>query len=215
MTMKSKYWFYFLLLPTLLAGCYPQGPEYTDELDLVLTNYDVNYDFKSSKTYAIPDSVIKITGDVFTDPDGNGKPTFLAATYSVPLLAAINQNMANAGWTRVSQSASPDVVILPSNMTTTNIYYYYDWYYWDWWYTGWYPYWGWYYPYYPYYVTGYRTGSIFLQMINRKVAVNTDNVPVVWSCIINGLAEGSSTDIITRAQNSVNSAFAQSPYLKH
>jgi hypothetical protein len=214
MTMKSKYWFY-LLLPTLLAGCYPQGPEYTDELDLVLTNYDVNFNFAGAKTYAIPDSVIKITGDVFTDPDGNGKPTFLSATYSVPLLAAINQNMSDYGWTRVSQSANPDVVLLPSNMTTTNIYYYYDWYYWDWWYTGWYPYWGWYYPYYPAYVTGYRTGSIFVQMIDRKGAAGTDKVPVTWSLIINGLAEGSTTDIITRAQNAVNSAFTQSSYLKH
>ena len=123
--------------------------------------------------------------------------------------------MADYGWTRVSQSANPDVVLLASNMTTTNIYYYYDWYYWDWWYTGWYPYWGWYYPYYPAYVTGYRTGSIFVQMIDRKGASGSDKVPVVWSMIINGLAEGSTSDIIVRSQNAVNSAFVQSPYLKH
>ncbi|MHA4844916.1 DUF4136 domain-containing protein [Flavitalea antarctica] len=211
--MKLKYWF-LLMLPAL-AGCYPQGPEYTDELDLVYTNYSPEFDFVSKKTYAIPDSVIKITGDVFNDPDGNGKPSFMTPAYSVPLLAQVNQNMTASGWTRVPLSANPDVVILPSTMTTTNIYYYYDWWYWDWWYSGWYPYWGWYYPYYPAYITGYRSGSIFLQMIDAKAAVGAENVPVVWSCIINGLAEGSSADLIARVQVSVDAAFAQSPYLKH
>jgi hypothetical protein len=216
MTMKLKYWF-LLLLPSLFAGCYPQGPEYTEELDLVYTNYSKEFDFTSKKTYSMPDSVIKITGDVFNDPDGNGKPSFMSPAYSVPLLAQVKQNMSANGWTLVNQSAKPDVVLLPSTMTTTNIYYYYDWYYWDWWYTGCNPYWGWYYPgwYYPAYVTGYRSGSIFIQMIDSKTAVGADNVPVVWSCILNGLAEGSSADLITRAQMGVDAAFAQSPYLKH
>lgn len=215
MTIKLRYWLAVFLLP-VLSGCYPEGAEYTEDLDLVYTNYSNQFDFASRKTYSIPDSVIKITGDVFNDPDGDGKPTFLSATYAVPIIAQIKKDMAANGWTLVDKNANPDVVILTSSMTTTNIYYYYDWWYWDWWYPGWYD-WGWYYPgyYYPAYVSGYRSGSVFFQMVDHKATLTADNVPVVWSAIINGLAEGSTTDITTRIQTSIDKAFAQSPYLKH
>ncbi len=50
----------FLYVPllaalTLLGSCYPEGPEYVDQLDLVLTNYDPNTDFKAMGTFAISD----------------------------------------------------------------------------------------------------------------------------------------------------------------
>ena len=62
----------------ILAGCYPKGAEYIDELDLVYTNFYDQFDFQAKTTYALPDSVIKITGENLNDPDGNGKPEFLA-----------------------------------------------------------------------------------------------------------------------------------------
>ena len=216
MTIKLHHWLALLILPAL-SGCYPEGAEYTDELDIVYTNYYDQFPFNSKQTYAIPDSVIKITGDNFEDPDGDNKPTFVPASYAVPILAQINQNMAANGWQRVNKNNNPDVVFLVSTMTTTNLYYYYDWYYWDWWYTGWAPWWGWYYPGYypPVYVEGYRSGSVFMQIIDSKAAPQADNVSVVWSGIINGLAEGTTTDIVGRLQTGIDRAFAQSPYLKH
>ncbi len=214
MTSKLRYWLVMLMLP-LLPACYPKGADYIEELDIVYTNYDANFDFASKKTYAIPDSVIKITGDNFEDPDGDGKPTFVGSQYSTAILAAINQNMTAAGWTKVNKNANPDVILLPSTMTTTNIYYYYDWWYWGWYYPGWCYCWGWYYPgYYPPYVSGYRSGSVFMQMIDHKaIGAATENIPVVWSVILNGLAEGN--NITARIQTNMDKAFAQSPYIKH
>ena len=216
MTSKSRYWLAVFLLP-IMWGCYPKGAEYIEDLDLVYTNYYKDFDFASKKTYAISDSVIKITGDAFTDPDGDGKPSFVAPATAAAIVNQIKQNMANYGWTLVNKNANPDVIILNSTMTTTNIYYYYDWWYWGWYYPGYYPGWGWYYPgyWYPPYVTGYRSGSVFTQMVDHKAAAGADNVPVVWSMIINGLNEGGTANVTSRVQTSIDKAFAQSPYLKH
>jgi len=213
MTSKFYRWLAILLLPAI-SGCYPKGPEYTDELDLVYTNYSSAFDFKAKHTFAIPDSVVKITGDNASDPDGNGKPEFAKSQYSTAILTALKSNMVANGWQQVDKRNNPDVLLLPSTMTTTNIYYYYDWWYWDWWYGGWY---GWYYPggYYPPYVTGYRSGSVFVQMIDRTTAVPSNyNVAVVWNMILNGLAEGDQTNIAARIQSSIATGFKQSPYLK-
>jgi hypothetical protein len=40
-----------------------------------------------------------------------------------------------------------------------------------------------------------------------------DNIPVVWSSILNGLLEGSTSQISTRISSSIDQAFDQSPYL--
>lgn len=212
MSVKLYPWLAMLYL-LVMAGCYPKGAEYIEELDLVYTNYYNQFDFQAQNTYAIPDSVIKITGDAINDPDGDGKPQYISAANSKVILDQVNKNMSDFGWTRVNKFNNPDVILLVSSMTTTNIYYYYDWWYWDWWYGGWY---GWYYPccYYPPYVTGYRSGSVLVQMIAPKGVAQGDNLPVVWTSILNGLAEGASADIASRVQRGINQAFVQSPYLK-
>jgi len=216
MTIKLSRLLMILSL-VLISGCYPNGAEFIDDLDLVYTNYSTQFNFSSKQTYAIPDSVIKITGDIFNDPDGDHKPSFLSASSAAVILDAINQNMTDAGWSRVNKNSNPDVILLVSSVTTTNIYWYYDWWYWGWYYPGFYPGWGWYYPgYYPPYVTGYRSGSVLVQMVDAKaVAAGVESVPVVWSCILNGLAEGGTSSIAPRVQTGINKAFAQSPYLKH
>ena len=126
--------------------------------------------------------------------------------------------MIDYGWTEVDKDAGPDVILLVTSMTTTNLYYYYDWGYWGWYYPGYNPGWGWYYPgYYPPYVTSFRTGSIFVQMVDQKAMTtpHEGNVPILWYCIVNGLVEGSTADILGRTQTNINQAFIQSPYLKH
>lgn len=197
----------------ILAGCYPKGAEYIEELDLVYTNYYSEFDFKARNTYAIPDSVVKITGDNFDDPDGNLKPEFLPKASGDIILNQIKTNMTALGWTRVPLTQNPDMIMLVSSMVTTNIFYYYDWWYWDWWYGGYYPPWGWYYPccYYPGYVSGYRSGTILMQFIDPSN--NGEDAPVVWTGLMNGLAEGGQANIATRAQAGIDKAFAQSPYL--
>jgi hypothetical protein len=214
MSIKHCKWV-LILFVTILGACSPKGAEYYEELDLVYTNYSPDYDFAAQKTYAIPDSVIKITGDAFEDPDGNGRPSMVSPTYGDLIISELKKNMAANGWTLVNKNANPDVILLPSATTTTNVYYWYDWYYWGWYYPGWYPGWGWYYPgYYPPQVSSYRTGSIFVQMVDVAPHVAGDNIPVVWSSIFNGLAEGSTDDLLSRIQKGIGKAFAQSPYLK-
>lgn len=208
-----------LLLLGLLIGCYPDRPQNYTDFDLVYTNYSTDFPFSQRMTYSLPDSIIKITGDVFNNTSGTGEPEFISPEYSTVILAQIEQNMSNYGWKLVDKNANPDVILLVSAMTTTTIYYYYDWDYWDWWYPGWIPTWGWYYPgwYYPDYVSGYSSGSIFMQLVDQQTVKTQGggNVPVEWNCILNGLTEGSTAQITARVQTDINKAFAQSPYLKH
>src|SRR4030095_8436058 len=168
---------FFVVSIIILAGCYPKGAEYIEELDLVYTNYYNGFDFNAKHTYALPDSVIKISGDNFDDPDGNHKPEFLPKASGDVILNQIKTNMTAYGWTKVDRSAHPDVLLLVSSMTTTNIFYYYDWWYWDWWYGGYYPPWGWYYPccYYPATITGYRSGSVLMQMVDPNPSLQGEN----------------------------------------
>ena len=58
-----------LVIPLLLAGCYPKGPDFTEDYDVVITDYNPKYVFKSKSTYSIPTKIVKITGNVLTgDP---------------------------------------------------------------------------------------------------------------------------------------------------
>lgn len=194
----------------LFAGCYPDGPEYIDEYDLVYTNYSPTYDFRSQTTYALPDSVVLITGNLEED----SAPEMVSPVYANEILGKIRQNMNEYGWTEVDEADDPDVTILPSAVSSTTVTVWYPSYYWGWYY----PYWGygWYYPgYYPPTVSAYTTGSIFLQMIDRHEISGTENMPVEWICIVNGLLEGSTSGLITRIDRSIDQAFDQSQYLKH
>jgi hypothetical protein len=215
--MRVSFTFFLTILAlSYLEGCYPKGPEQYTDFDLVYTNYASDSSFQDRKTFALPDSIVKITGDVLTNPDS--RPEMMSDVYATPILNQLKQNMMSYGWTEVDKNASPDVILLVSSTTTTNLYYYYDWGYWGWYYPGYYPGWGWYYPgYYPPYVTSFQTGSLFVQMVDvlPSPIPNDGNVPVLWHCILNGLTEGSTSAVLSRVQASINQAFIQSPYLKH
>ncbi len=188
----------------LLWGCYLQGPEYTEELDLVYSNYDKNFDFAGKGTYSLPDKIVKITGEPTAPPE------YIKDIYGLPVLAQIEANMTALGWTKVDVSASPDVQLLPAAWTTTSIIYggYYGGY-WCWYY----PYYcggGWYYPYYP--VSSYTTGTLLMTMASPSDESTDGSLRVVWTGAINGLLQG--TYEISRIKDGVDQAFKQSPYLK-
>jgi len=190
----------------LWLACNPGGPNYIEDMDLVVTNHDPSFDFRKLGTYAMPDRVVKLTGKVIEGQD----PEFVNNVYASTLLDAIRANMQGYGWTEVSEFSNPDVIILPSAIsTTTNIWYYDPWY-WGWYYP--YSYWGWYYPY-PYYGGSYTSGSVFIQMTYPDGKTAADNIPVIWSSIINGLLEGSTDSVNERIVDGVNVAFEQSLYL--
>ena len=126
--------FMVISLILLVSGCYPGGPEFVDQLDLVYTDYDETYNFGSLQTYALPDGVIEID-----DEESNDPPEFIDELFGDAILDRIRQNMNALGYTEVDEDVEdPDVFILASAMKTTNLYYWYDPCYWCWW--G--PWWG-------------------------------------------------------------------------
>jgi hypothetical protein len=195
-----------LLSVALLSGCYPGGPEYIEDLDLVVTRHDSSFDFDEMKTYALPDRIVKITGNLEEDEEVE----FINDSYASIILGRIRDNLEDYGWAEVGADQNPDVIILPSAMQSTTWIWYYDYWYWDWYYP--YYWWGWYYPY-PIYGGSYSSGSVFLQMTFPDGVTAADNIPVVWSAILNGLLEGDVSQIDSRIGRSVDQAFEQSPYL--
>src|SRR5688572_11230046 len=119
--MKSKP-FAILLTVFTMAGCYPEGPEYIEDLDLVITNHDVSFDFKKYKTYSLPDRIVKITGNLEEGED----PEFVNDVTAALVLDGIKKNMQSYGWTEAVNAEAADMIILPSAMQSTTFVYYYD-----------------------------------------------------------------------------------------
>jgi len=187
----------------LLWGCYPQGPDYAEEMDVVLTYHNDTYDFVSKSTYAMPDSIVKITGNM-----SEGKePVFIPDVTAQKILATIENNMTDLGWERVSVDAEPDMLLVPASWETTTIIMYYD--YWSWWWYDYYPYWG--YP--PYYYYGsYSTGTLLMSLIDPEKLSANGNPVIQWSGAITGILTGYYDQI--RMDTALDKAFNQSPYLK-
>jgi hypothetical protein len=197
-----------------LTACRPGGAEYIDELDIVGTAYSKEADFKAKLTYARPDSIVEIGTDDVYDPDGNGRPDYINQSSANIIINQLDANMQAYGWTKVDRSANPDVIVMLSAMSTTNIYYYYS----GWYGGAWgYPYYGggWYYPgYYPPTYSTTTTGTLLMQMADVKDTTVNGNAPILWLGVVNGMLNGGSSSFAGRAKKSVDQAFKQSPILK-
>jgi hypothetical protein len=202
--MKKRILSLFGILSALLLwGCYPDGPEYTQDLDVVVTYHNSDYDFVVKATYAMPDSIVKITGNL---QEGD-RPEYIPDVNAEQILARIESNMSSLGWSKVALDASPDLILLPAAWETTTIYYYYD--YWYWWYGAYYPY----YPYYPpVYVSSYTTGSLLMTLQDPTQLGGNGNLINQWSGILNGVLNDSFN--ATRMNGLIDQAFTQSQYLK-
>jgi hypothetical protein len=196
--MKTKLVFYLSIMITMVS-CYPDSPKSYEDLDVVYTNYDDQYNFGSQGTYAMPDRIVKVSGDL---ADGE-EPEFIEEPFNTQMLQTIESNMSALGWTRVLDPTDADLVLFPAAWTNTTVYYWYD--YWCWYY----PYycgWGWGYPS----VSSYTTGTFVMTL----VADGEDYIEParVWTAAANGLLSGSYD--VTRVNNAIDQAFKQSPYLK-
>ena len=194
----------------LIAGCYPDGPDYVEELDVVLTRHNDTYEFGTKTTYAMPDKIVKITGNL---QEGEA-PTFMPDASAALILSKIEENMTALGYERVSlESEGADLLLLPASWETTTITVWYD--YWYWWYGGYYPGWGWggYYPYYPpVSVSSYTTGTLMMNLIDKTEVGANGNPVTQWNAIINGVL--TYTYDASRINAGIDKAFDQSPYLK-
>ena len=188
---------YLIGIILLMVSCYPEGIETYEDTDLVYTNYDDTYDFASKGTYAIPDKIVKITGDL---SDGE-TPDYVSEPYNTQILNLIKSQMSDLGWTLASDPDGADVTLFPAVWSNTTVVYWYD--YWCWYYY-YYCGWGWYYPTY----TTYTTGTLVMLMVPTEGSAE----PVsVWTGAINGLMSGGYD--VSRVTDAIDQAFEQSPYL--
>lgn len=183
-----------------LGGCYPNGAEYYEDTDVVYTNYDDSYDFKSKGTYSMPDKIVNINGNIVEGEE----PEFIKEPYNTQILQKIESNMTALGYSKTTDPANADLVLFPAVWTNTTIYYYYD--YWCWYY----PYycgWGWGY-YYPSY-SSITTGTLLMTLVaDGEEYVQPTNV---WTAAANGLLSGAYD--VTRVNQAIDQAFKQSAYL--
>jgi hypothetical protein len=186
-----------------LWGCYPEGPEYTEDMDIVITQHNPDYNFSGKNTYAMPDKIVRITGNL---KEGDA-PVFIPDATAALITTEIANNMQSYGWQRVSVSNSPDLILTPSSLENTTIIYYYD--YWSWWYGG-YPGYGWgYYP--PVYASAYTTGTLLMTILDKN-ELGANGYPISqWTGAINGILTGKFD--ATRVNPLIDKAFEQSSYL--
>ncbi len=200
---------YIGLAAFALTSCnlYPGGDTRTEQLDVVVTQYDLNADFSTMKTYAVSDSVKPISSDP------NSPPSFIISDeMSNVVIQTVKANMAGYGWTLVDTSMKPDLVIDLSATVTrnTNVYGSYPGYGWG------YPGYGWGYPWYPYYttVTSYEVGSFVLVGLDFKNIDHTNQtIPVLWHGLAQGPIINNVDDPLSRVQRDIDQVFEQSPYL--
>lgn len=202
-----------------LGSCYPGNNDVeVKDLDVTLSFYDETTNFSDFNTYSLPDSVVVL--DQLSNQNGTGK-------FDSEILARVKTNLEGLGYVEETDPENnvPDVLVLVSKVLNNNVeaYQYYNW--WD--YYGWYPYWGAYpygygsgwSPYYPWgggtVVYSYKTGTVLIEMID--VAASNEaakEIPTVWAGAINGLVEGSDSEINARINTTIDQVFDQSPYLK-
>lgn len=200
----------FSMSMLLLWGCYPGGPDYIEEMDVALSKHNPDYDFTAKSTYARPDFIVKITGNLVEGEE----PDYIPAATAQKILAMIDDNMADLGWQKVEVSANPDLVLLPASWETTTIYYWYD--YWYGWWGGYYPGWGWggYYPGYypPVYWSSYTTGTLVMGLVDKNILGANGNPVTQWTGAVSGIMTSSFSE--SRVRTAIDNVFAQSPYLK-
>jgi hypothetical protein len=226
MKKTTKYFKYllFISIPVITFSCYPGGLEYYSDTDIVLTNYDKEFDFNNNKKYFMLDSIQHIVEE--------GEEDKVDRSYDDEVLARIASHMETAGYTRLESSSIPDSVLVDSANVVLSIivtsteysgigyipggggYWGYPGYGWGWggYYPGypWYPGYGWGYPY----SYSYSTGSMFIEMAHEDgIDRSAKTIPIPWQSTINGLLSGNKGNMETRIDNAIDQSFAQSPYL--
>jgi len=198
--MKNKLIFYLAFgIAIVLNSCYPNDTVYYEDLDVVYTNYDDQFDFASKGTYSMPDKIVKVTGNLIEGET----PEFVKEPQNTQMLDKIKTNMTAMGYTLTVDPANADLVLFPAVWTNTTVYYWYD-------------YWCWYYPYYcgwgwgyPTYTTSYTTGTLVMTLVAD--GVDYIDPATVWTAAANGLLSGAYST--TRVNDAIDQAFEQSPYL--
>jgi predicted nucleic acid-binding Zn ribbon protein len=190
----------FAVVTLVLNSCYPDYGLTTADYDIVATFKDDAANFQTYSTYFMPDTIEKVLdGGIISPNDGQ---------YDAAILQEIANQMQAYGYTRINNLATADLELHVGTSSSTTFTYYPG--YWG-------GYYGWYYPWYGYggYSYSYTTGSLFITMVDRsKFDENNKIVGAVWAGTANGILDDTQANIKTRALNSIDKMFEQSPYLK-
>lgn len=195
-----------------VGACYPgDGPTNVEDLDVVMTVHDEDVTFSSFQTYAMPDTVVHITGPEV----GEGIDIIpLTREYDEMILDLAADNMAAAGYMRevdLEDALDADLVLLVGAIGTEKTQYWVGGGWWGWWgyYPG-YPGYGWGWPPYYYGSTTLEQGTLMLTLLDPTGGEGQEG-KVVWSGIVRGLLGYSGAQ--GRITESINQMFTQSPYL--
>jgi len=199
----------------MLVACGTDAPSTQEQLDLVVTTYQPDYQFQQATTFVLPDKVV-----VISDPGTT--PEEVDPALSQFVLDDIKGQLTARGYTLLPTDSTeePSLFVEVSKMTTITTQVYYDY---------WYSYYGAYYaPYYgstygvgwapvpvPY-VTSATLGSLLINVTDPNNPNSAEQtIPTVWAAILNGVIDGASQAAIQqRLDVGIQQGFDQSPYFK-
>ena len=195
----------------LAAACHKEPyPQDGDAEYLVYTEPAKDVNFASYQTFDIADSLLVI--------GQSEKPQYSQSNNALALIQAYRTNMEKAGYIYTPSNPDADLGIQLTYIIKTERYVQYynnDPYWWldypGYWPSGdWGTWYGWYYPYPVAYT--YTTNAFVAEMVDLTTEEGKA-LKIIWSCYIGGPAGYSTQDDVNRMKNSVDQAFAQSPYL--
>lgn len=199
-------------LAVLAFAC--QKEPYSQDTDgqyLVYTSPAKDFSFEDFRYFDIVDSVLVI---------GQKKePYYSQSNNALALIDAFRTNMRNRNFIALPDNEMDQLAIQITYAEETErfVQYYDDPYWWlD--YPGYWPsgYWGnwtgWYYPYPVTYT--YTTNALIADIVDLTSRQEDGKLKIVWSCYIGGPASYSINYDVQRMVQSINQAFAQSPYIK-
>lgn len=217
--MKTKFirWLYvvvplaLMLFAGIYGACTPGSQITASQSDVIVTLYNNDFNFGSVKYYAMPDSIVLLTGD----PDDPGDP-LISPEGEQQILSLVESNFADRGYARVdtNDAVNPPqfaVVISAQAVDNYNLYSYYPYYPWGWW-----GYYWWYYPPSVGVSYSFTSGTLFIQM-GPFASFDPDSSSAksaYWMGIQNGVLNDTSSSLKSRFTNGINQMFEQSPYLK-
>lgn len=200
-------------LAILAVACQKEPyPQDGDNEYLVYTSPAKDADFSQYTTFDIADSLLVI--------GQSAKPEYSQSNNALALIQAFRTNMEKLGYIYTPSNPDAQLGIQLTYMIKTERYVqYYDDPYWWLDYPGyWSPgMWGdWYGFYYPRpMVYSYSTNALLADMVDLTSEQGSGKaLKIIWSSYIGGPAGPSASYDVHRMKNSIDQAFAQSPYLK-
>lgn len=173
----------------LVTSCNWGDLDETKDQILTVARKSETANFAQFSSFAITDSIAVVD---------NGKKYRISDETTDLIIAQVVRNMNENGYTQVSVTENPTLLVDVSYIKKTNTYMYPGyWNDWDWWWDSfYYPWYGWY-PYYPYqmpvFISSYDTGSLIIEVADMLNVATEGSVPIVWHGLVREILNGKHT----------------------